>query len=728
MSRPFTIASNQGRIGGGEVMMLNIAVAAREAGRHVTVVAPATPGDVVDRAGQLGFRTVAIRGLKTAVYLANLRRWDAAARQGLLWCNGLRPAFATSGHPGRIVHLHQEPTGNQRAVYALARAGALKTVVPSSSMAAAIPDSVVLWNWNQPVPLRPARTVSSPVVLGFIGRLSMRKGILVLLDTLRELDRRHPGEFRLLVAGNPRFVAENEAKRIGRALKELDGLVETRGWMDREEFFSAVDCAVIPSVWDEPFGLVAAEAMAARCPFVITSAGALPEVAGLEYPFTAVPGDPHGLADAIEEALAADTEPVLAASQDRWQQLFSPEAGNARLAAVLERIDPEPRTGPRVVIAHDYLTQRGGAERVVGCIADAFPHAPIVTSLYEPTATYPQFGSRAVVTSPFNASGILRRKFRLGLPLYGWVFAHARLPRETDAVVASTTGFAHGVRTPLGARKLVYCHSPARFLYLPDDYLGAPWWRTPKGWGLTILRTRLIARDRLAAESADQYLCNSSVVRDRIRDVYGIDATVVHPPYSVEPDGPQEPVPEILGVGEQGRNGQFFLTVSRLMPYKNVDVLLKAFAHMPERRLVVVGRGPMRSELHAMAPSNVTFLEGIPDTQLRWLYAHATAVLAPSKEDYGLTPVEGFSFGTPTLALRAGGYLDTVVDGTSGYFFDEATPSDVEKAIAELAARPLDRQSIMTYAERFSPEIFQARIRAEVDALLATTPDHREKS
>lgn len=723
MNRPFTIASNQGDIGGGEVMLLNLAAAARELGRDVTVVGPANPGELRAMAEQKGFRTVEVRGRGASGYLANLRRWDAAERRGLLWCNGLRPALATAGHPDRVVHLHQEPTGSPRALAGIARAGAQETVVPSASMAAAIPGATTLWNWTQPVPLRPARPPSAPVTLGFIGRLWKAKGILVLAEALRELDRRHPGDFRLLVAGEPRFVPPEEAALIGQALTSLGNLVETRGWMDRDAFFSEVDCAVIPSVWDEPFGLIATEAMAARCPFVISSAGALPEVAGAGYPFVAAPGDAISLADTIEKALAADQESVLDASRARWERHFSPDAGRARLEAALHRLDPGPEPAttptPKVVLAHDYLTQRGGAERVVSCLAQAFPHSPIVTSLHNHTDTFPEFDGRAVVASPLNLSWLMRHRFRLGLPLYGWIFEHARLPRDTDVVVASSTGFAHGVRTPPGTRKIVYCHSPARFLYLMDDYLGGPWWHSPQGWALKALHPALVARDRRAAATADRYLCNSSVVRERIRRVYGIDATVVSPPHSLDPTGPQEPVPGLTGGKDANGNARFFLAVSRLMPYKNVHVLLRTFAELPDEHLVVVGKGPQRDELHAEAPANVTFLEGIPDTQLRWLYAHAAAVLAPSKEDYGLTPVEGFSFGTPALALRAGGYLDTVVDGVCGYFFDEATPQSVMAAVRRLVSHPLDRRAILAQAERFSPDAFAARVRAEVDDLLS---------
>jgi glycosyltransferase involved in cell wall biosynthesis len=595
VNRPFTIVSNQGALGGGEVMLLNLAAAARELDRDVTVVGPADPGELLAMAEQKGFRTVAVHGRGKAGYLANLRRWDAAERRGLLWCNGLRPALATAGHPDRVVHLHQEPTGPQQALAAIARAGALDTIVPSSSMAEATPGATVLWNWTQPVPLRTVRPRSARATLGFIGRLWQAKGILVLAAALRELDRRHPGRFRLLVAGEPRFVPPQEAARIDDALTGLGNLVEIRGWMDRDAFFSEIDCAVIPSIGAESFGLVAAEAMAARCPFVISSAGALPEVAGAGYPFVAATGDALSLADAIESALAVDSELVLDASRQRWERHFSPDAGRARLEAALHRLDPGPETAtapaPKVVLAHDYLTQRGGAERVVSCLADAFPRSPIVTSLHNPDDTFPEFDGRAVVASPLNLSWLMRHRFRLGLPLYGWIFEHARLPRDTDVVVASSTGFAHGVRTPPGTRKIVYCHSPARFLYLMDDYLGGPWWHSPQGWALKALRPVLVAWDQRAATTADRYLCNSSVVRERIRRVYGIDATVVSPPHSLDPTGPQEPVPGLTGGKDANGNARFFLAVSRLMPYKNVHVLLRTFAELPDEHLVVVGKG-----------------------------------------------------------------------------------------------------------------------------------------
>lgn len=707
----FTIASNQGSMGGGEVMMLAIAEAARELGREVTVVAPQTPGDVVEEALRRGFRVMAIHGDTTAKYLASLRRWDATERRGLLWCNGLRPAFATSGHLNRVVHLHQRPAGKLRALAVAARRGALATVVPSAYMAAAVPGSRVMWNWNPPARTRDFTEPGATVTVGFLGRLSSDKGVPRLCETMSELERRHPGRFRLLLAGESRFVDPADAQLVARRIASLGDLVDHRGWMDRDEFFSSVDLAVFPSVWPETFGLVVSEAMSAHCPFVITDAGALQEVAGAEHPFVAKADDAVSLADTIERAAEGYDEELLDAARDRWQTNFSPGAGRARLAEIPADVDPEPSSGaPRVAIAHDYLTQRGGAERVVSQFATMFPEASIVTSVYEPDLTYPDFASHEVITSPLNRIGWLRRHFRAGLPLYDWAFDHTEVPAGTDTVLVSTTGFAHGVKTPPGCRKVVYCHSPARFLYLADDYLGDKWWRSPKGIVLRALTPPLRRWDQKAAASADEYLCNSTVVRDRIRDVYGIEATVVHPPYSLDPDGPQEPLP-----GSENLPS-FFLTVSRLMPYKNVDVLLHAFADMPDEHLVVIGSGPLRDELHDLAPANVSFFEGISDAQLRWAYAHAAAVIAPSKEDFGLTPVEGFAFGTPCLALHAGGYLDTVVDGISGQFFDSATPDAVVQAVRSFRENPVEKRAVLDHAERFSPDTFSKDVRHAMKA------------
>ena len=360
---------------------------------------------------------------------------------------------------------------------------------------------------------------------------------------------------------------------------------------------------------------------------------------------------------------------------------------------------------PVVAIAHDYLTQRGGAERVVLALHRTFPEAKIYTTLYEPDATFPEFRDAEIVTSPLNRVGVLRRDHRLALPLLPFAASALRVP--ADVVIASSTGWAHGFPTR-GAR-VVYCHSPARYIYLAEEYLGAPLWKSPTGWLLAALRPFLRAWDQRAARRAGPYLANSTVVRDRIRRVYGIDAPIVHPPHSVDTRGAQEPIEGLEAfVGDGGH----FLVVSRLLPYKNVDQAVEAFRGLDER-LLVIGAGPMADHLRAMAPPNVRFASNLSEAQMRWAYARSKALIAPSFEDFGITPLEAGAWGKPVLALRAGGYLDTVVDGANGTFFDRPTAECIRSSV-RTGVHTFDAERIVTAAGRFDEERFADAMRAQV--------------
>lgn len=335
---------------------------------------------------------------------------------------------------------------------------------------------------------------------------------------------------------------------------------------------------------------------------------------------------------------------------------------------------------PAVAIAHDYLTQRGGAERVVLAMLAAFPDATIYTTLYDPDRTYPEFSDARIVTSPLNRIGLLRRHHRAALPMLAW--AAGQLRPDAEVVVISSSGWAHGVRST--GRRIVYCHAPARWLYQTDVYLGSAGRWAPARVGLAALRPALLHWDRRAARGADRYLANSRVVRDRVQAAYGIDATVLSAPYAVGSDGVLEPVGELADWADCG----FHLIVSRLLPYKNVDVVVAAFAGMPSRRLVVVGDGPGRAALTRDLPRNVRVVSGLTDAALRWVYSNARALVAPGLEDYGLTPLEAAAFGVPTLALEAGGYLDTVDPGVSGLFFPEPTAAAVAEAVEAGSGTP----------------------------------------
>ncbi|MFV0451008.1 MAG: glycosyltransferase family 4 protein [Propioniciclava sp.] len=340
-----TIATNNGDVGGGEVMLLNLALAAADLGVEVRVVAPSAPSGLLEASLAAGLRTVEIAARDRRSWMRGLRSWDASHRRGVLWCNGLVPATATSGHPGRIVHLHQRPRPSQRPALSLARRGALRVLVPSGAMAAAIPQAHVFPNWTVPIARVEPRPTGSIVRVGFLGRHSPGKGLVTLARALALLDQRRPGGYRLWLAGEPRLVSRADQREVIRALAPVDHLVDRPGWVSREEFFGSVDVAAFPSHVAESFGLVAAEAMAAGVPLVISDAGGLPEVAGPEHRWIVGVGDADALADAIGGAAAEASPASLTAARLRWERLYSPDAGRDRLTAELDRWGLLPRTG-----------------------------------------------------------------------------------------------------------------------------------------------------------------------------------------------------------------------------------------------------------------------------------------------------------------------------------------------------------------------------------------------
>jgi glycosyltransferase involved in cell wall biosynthesis len=352
----------------------------------------------------------------------------------------------------------------------------------------------------------------------------------------------------------------------------------------------------------------------------------------------------------------------------------------------------------KVAITHDYLTQRGGAERVVLALTRAFPDAPVYTSFYEPNGTFPEFAGLDIRTLPINRILPLRRHHRAALPLLAPSFS--RLKISADVVICSSSGWAHGAEVE--GRKIVYCHTPARWLYQADRYLRG---RSHSVHGVAAaLRSPLVRWDKKAAASADTYLANSTVVAQRIKSLYEIEAEVVPPPPAITPVGPARRLDDL----EPG----FILSVSRLLPYKNVDVVVEAFASLPKERLVIAGSGPLEGALRLASGSNVTFVGQVTDAQLRWLYANCQALVAASYEDFGMTPVEAASFGKPVAALRWGGFLDTIDEGRTGVFFNEPVTHGVIDAIRVVQATSWQSQAIQLTAERFSEERFAERVSA----------------
>ena len=201
-------------------------------------------------------------------------------------------------------------------------------------------------------------------------------------------------------------------------------------------------------------------------------------------------------------------------------------------------------------------------------------------------------------------------------------------------------------------------------------------------------------------------VAGSEVARARIRRNWGRDAEVIYPPPGLSAEGPQRAVDDL----EPG----FLLNVSRLLPYKRVDLVLDAVAELPGSRVVVVGDGPDVARLAERAPAGTLFLPSVTDEELRWLYANASALVTAAQEDFGLTPLEAMGFGTPVVAIAAGGFLETVEDGISGLHFDAPDVRALCDALRRADHQDWDRAALRARAEQFSERSFIERFRALV--------------
>lgn len=350
----------------------------------------------------------------------------------------------------------------------------------------------------------------------------------------------------------------------------------------------------------------------------------------------------------------------------------------------------------KVAIVHDSVAQRGGAERVLLQMMRAFPDAPIYTAIFDPDATYPEFGRADIRPLGVNRVGVFRRNHRLALPLLAT--AYSRLVVDADVVFCASWGWAHGARVT--GRKVVYCYTPARWLYQSDRYVGnAP---SLRRIALLPLRAPLTRWDRHQAATADRYLTLSRAVQDRITTTYHRDSEILPPPPGLTPDGPLQPV--------AGLEPGFLLCPSRFLPYKNVDAVIGAMSLLPQHRLVVVGTGPLAGRIAQRSGPRVKVMVAAEDAELRWLYQNCATVVSASYEDYGLTPLEGAGFGKPSAVLRWGGFLDTVQEGVTGLFFDAPEPGMIARAVQDLLELNLPQAPIRAHAARFAPEEFITRL------------------
>jgi glycosyltransferase involved in cell wall biosynthesis len=356
----------------------------------------------------------------------------------------------------------------------------------------------------------------------------------------------------------------------------------------------------------------------------------------------------------------------------------------------------------RIAIIHDWLYTLGGAERVLASMLRCFPEAH-VHCLFDVLSKEDRdvLGLRTSRTSFLQRAPGIARHHRNYLPLMTLAIEQFDLGGY-DLIISSSYAVAKGVLTGPNQLHVSYVHSPMRYAWdLQHEYLresGKD--RGVKGWTARLLLHRIRLWDVRTANGVDAYVANSHFVARRIMKIYGKESTVIWPPVAVPS--------QVTGAARR----DFFLTVSRLVPHKNVHRIVDAFRLLPELRLIVVGDGPERDRLRARAGANVSFVGFVGSHELRRLMREARAVITAAEEDFGIVPVEAQGEGTPVVALGRGGACETVVTtgcAPTGVFFDSPESGAIAAAINEylLQEQRFCRQACHRNALRFSEARFE---------------------
>ena len=364
----------------------------------------------------------------------------------------------------------------------------------------------------------------------------------------------------------------------------------------------------------------------------------------------------------------------------------------------------------RVVIAHDNLYWFGGAERIAAEIAAAFPGAAFWTFLgRDEVARRMGIEDRHRPLLPENR--VTLGAYKAMAPLYP-VLARVRPLPAADLLVSSSFAFAHHFSTTNHAPHLCYCYSPIRAAWSMTEEYGRD-----LGWGrLGARAAELAARamrrsDRRAARRVTEYVAESRYVADQIRRFYGRTARVIYPPVDCERFRPSP----------QGGHDGYFLFSGRLVEaYKRPAAVVDAFRSVPHQ-LVVAGDGPARAALERRAGRNVEFVGHVGDSELRSLMQRCAAVIFPSRDDFGLVPIETMACGRPVLAFAAGGALETVLAGTTGEFFTSQDATAIRAAVQAFDPDSYDPAAIRAHAEHWRVERFADELRAAAAELVART-------
>jgi glycosyltransferase involved in cell wall biosynthesis len=350
----------------------------------------------------------------------------------------------------------------------------------------------------------------------------------------------------------------------------------------------------------------------------------------------------------------------------------------------------------KIALVHDYLTQRGGAERVFELLCRHYPDADVFTSLYDPEQTI-ELGDRLVQTTILQNVPGATKYFRLMAPFYYPAFRSLDL-QDYDVIISSSTSFAKCVRKRPDATHICFCHNVTRFLWDTQTYLRQ--YSDFQNFYPFLEKIFRVMRqqDLKYAQEPDLYIANSSTVAQRIRKIYGKQAIVINYPIDTSQ------------FEFSNQKEDYYLASARLISYKRLDVIIEAFNWLGWP-LKITGDGPEYDRLKAQAMGNVELLGHVSDADRKVLMRNAKSVVIAALEDYGLVPIEANASGTPVISYGAGGVLDTQIPGKTGVFFRRQTPESLQNALISAQHMQWDYDEIRHHAiSNFSEATFFDRV------------------
>lgn len=357
----------------------------------------------------------------------------------------------------------------------------------------------------------------------------------------------------------------------------------------------------------------------------------------------------------------------------------------------------------QVALIHDWLTTIGGAEKVLESLTETFPSDLYALVKNPKNLEGTPFESMKIKTSFIQKLPRAKRKYRSYLPLFPLAIEQFDLSHY-DLVISSSHSTAKGVLTHADQMHICYCHTPMRYAWdLYQQYLRESNLKSgPKGVLAKVFLHYLRMWDAHSSARVNVYVANSHYVARRIKKLYQKEASIIHPPVDLDYFDLEE------------NKEDFYLTASRMVPYKKIDLIVEAFSLMPDKKLVVIGDGPEMEKIKKKAKKNIEILGFQNDETLRSYLQKAKGFIFAALEDFGILPVEAQACGTPVIAFGKGGALETVVDNQTGLFFPEQTVASLIDVVGEFERKGFDPRVIRSHAETFRKEVFKDKFQALV--------------